>query len=221
MNIQYLKRSDKEELIIFFSGWGIESYSFLNIPSKSSILFISDYSKLDNINTINNYSANYKKITVISWSFGVLIYSIIKEELKFKSESEIAINGTLKPIDDRYGIPEKIFDKTLINLNQISINQFYSNMFNNEADSLRFLSNNTSRDLNSLNNELSKLKNYANNHSNITNNFNKVIISKQDKIIRFQNQLRFWDQRCKNISIIDSGHFPFYLWNQWEDILES
>lgn len=196
----------KEKLILFFTGWGMDENSVKLEKNNYDLITLFDYK---NINTdFLEKVENYKEIYVIAWSMGVIFASYFINKIKNIKKS-MAINGTLKIIDDKFGINTKIFDATLKNLNKNTINDFFNNMgysdflppkrdFNNQLEELKFI-----KDF------------YFKNNFNA--NFDKIIIVKKDIIIPFKNQKRYWENN--NIVILDSGHYVFNLFNSWEDII--
>ena len=199
-------REMKEKLILFFSGWGMDENSVKLEQNNYDLIALFDYK---NINTdFLEKAKNYKEVYIIAWSMGVIFASYFMDKIKNIKKS-IAINGTLKIIDDKFGISTKIFDATLKNLNKNTINDFFNNMgysyfippkrdFNNQLEELKFI-----KDF------------YFKNNFNA--NFDKIIIGKKDIIVPFKNQKRYWENN--NIVILDSGHYVFNLFNSWEDII--
>ena len=56
--------------------------------------------------------------------------------------------------------------------------------------------------------------------SNIIYNYfyDKALISSYDKIIPTKNQINFWQDKI-SIEMLESGHFPYYNFESWNDIL--
>lgn len=182
------------------------------------ILICSDYQDLSPL--CNDKLKNYSDITIIAWSMGVFAANKLKKYLNNVSLS-IAINGTLKPIDDKYGIPEAIFEATLNNFNAETREKFYKRMFKNNEDFEKFLLNQSKRSANDQKRELITLQNYIIKENGSKNCFDRVIIGKYDKIIPAKNQIRFWNETEKsNPVIIEEGHYPFFRWQNYEEIIE-
>jgi biotin synthesis protein BioG len=187
--------------------------------SDYDILVCSNYQDLSlfNIEELRNYN----NIIIIAWSMGVFAAGMLKKYLDNVSLS-IAINGTLKPIDDKYGIPETIFAATLNNFNADTREKFYKRMFKDNENLEKFLTNQPKRNAEDQKNELISLQNYIINENDSTNCFDRVIISKYDKIIPAKNQLNYWREVEKlNPTVIEEGHYPFFLWQSFEEIINS
>ena len=50
--------------------------------------------------------------------------------------------------------------------------------------------------------------------------YDTAIISNNDIIIPSKNQINFWSDKVKNIKMLESGHFPFYNFKSWDEILK-
>ncbi len=234
MNIYHNNKNDND-LIIFFSGWGIDYRTFLKINTHQSLLIISDYNSINKFKQINSILSKYKNHFVITWSFGVFVYTNILDRININPLKVIAINGTAYPIDNNYGIPERIFNITASNLTKESLIKFDHNCFDNEIHYKTNLESTPRRDISSLYSELLNLQDvYYNKSQTISDNsktpsktpknynFDTAYISTNDRIFSYKNQLNYWTTQTNTvIKEINTGHFPFYLWNRWEDLIES
>lgn len=204
MKYKWLTQNYKNDnLIYFFNGWGMDE-SVLNIlkkPLNTDILMFYDYQNLEINNDVFDECLKYKNKYLISWSMGVMISTIFAHKLG-KLNKKIAINGTIKPIDDNYGILKKIYDLTINNFNQSSCEKFINRMFVKNGSFIL-----PKRTLDELKNELLSLKTYKGDE-NIS--FDLVYISEYDKIITSKNQLNFWKNRNEKIVMLNCGHFPFF-----------
>ncbi len=220
MKNSWLSKNDSEKLILFFNGWGMDCNIVKHLnPSCYDVLMFNEYYSTDidtgTIETINNY----KEVNVISWSFGVWASSFIIDKIN-NLKSVIAINGTLKPIDDYEGIAEKILNLTLKNFSEENYKKFFSNMFY-DKNKINFEKSST-RDFKELLEELKLIKKmYSyNQYSDKTAFFNKVFISNKDKIFSPKNQINFWSKNEDTKKImLDDGHYIFDLFNNWEEII--
>ena len=203
MKYKWLNAQNNESLIVFFNGWGMDESIVKHLEFDNfDVLMFYDYNNLDlkfNLQTLENYNNKY----LIAWSMGVMVASLFK----ILYNSKTAVNGTLKPIDDKYGIPEKIYDLTIKGFNTKSANLFIQKMYNNTTGIPTI-----NRDLENIKNELSALKNY---NADIKFSYNKFIISDNDKIIPTRNQVNFWGQKPN----IKEGHCPFNSFHKWSNLL--
>lgn len=219
MKYCWLNKNNSSKLIIFFSGWGMDKNSVILNYNDFDLIVFYDYQDLVIDNDLITEFSKYTESYIISWSMGVIISTILTKNLN-NIQKNIAINGTLKIIDNNFGIAEKIFNATLNNLTSESIKDFFKNMFYDDFKLPK-------RDFNSQLNELKSIQNFYknnnfenNNFENNNfknNNFDKVIISKKDIIVPYKNQKKFWENN--NCVFLDSGHYPFHLFKSWEDII--
>lgn len=203
MEYRWLNRKNNKELIIFFNGWGMDESVVSHLDCGNyDVLMFYDYNSLNtdfNFQQLNEYSKKH----LVSWSMGVMTATLFD----INPDSAIAINGTLKPIDNQFGIPERIYDLTIKGFNQKGAERFIRSMFDKEVTTI-----NIKRNLDNQKSELAVLKTYS---ANSDFQYSKVYISDNDKIIPTKNQCAYWN-KVPNLS---SGHCPFFLFNKWEDVL--
>ncbi|MDD3593043.1 MAG: DUF452 family protein [Candidatus Gastranaerophilales bacterium] len=208
---QFFSDKDSDELIVFFCGWGMDERPFSLFQTNKDVLFLYDYENAD----INFDFSKYSKKYLIAFSYGVFMSALCNLP---DFDLKIAINGTLKPIDKTYGIPPKIFELTLNNMTLETAVKFRRSLFRNEEDFQNFNKNLPVRSLESSLNELDCIKKAAFSNQNLTTGFDKIIVSKFDKIFPTKNQLNFWGEN-ENIVQINAGHFLFYNFKSFEDII--
>lgn len=184
---------------------------------KFDILIFYDYSNLS-FEKIFDFK-KYKNIYIIAWSFGVWAYSEVQKSFYFGHSKSIAINGTLMPVDNIYGIPKDVFYGTIKNFSYQNRDKFYKRIFKSPDEFRNFLEIKPSRDIESQFGELQSLKNLIENSIKNFSKFDIVLISDSDRIFPPKNQINFWEEKCR-YKIIKGGHFPFFKWSLWEDIIE-
>lgn len=203
MKYKWLNKKDNNKIIIFFNGWGMDEkiVEHLN-PENYDVLMFYDYNSLET-NFKFNQPDNYDDKYLIAWSMGVMIATQFDIKYTYKT----AINGTLKPIDNNFGIPEKIYDLTIRGFSQTGLKKFITNMGLDPSFSEKI-----NRDFEEQKSELSALKKY---HSNSDFKYDRIILSDNDKIIPTKNQSAFWGIEPNT----KSGHSPFHLYEKWSDLL--
>lgn len=221
MKSYWLIKKNNPKLLLFFSGWGMDEHPFLRIDSQVYDVFMFyDYSIISNFDNkeIEDIINKYRSVDLIGWSMGVWAASYLLKNYKHKFENAIALNGTLFPIDDNYGIPDKIYQLTIDNFSDTGRKLFNKRMCVKSEIFNEFENTKPQRSIEELKQELIVLKESILNNQIDNNIYNKALISKNDKIIPFENQMRFWDGKiCCNI--LEGPHFMFYNWKKWEDII--
>lgn len=214
MQSHWLNKQNNNKIIIFFTGWSFDymPFEFLNCEDFD-VLIIYDYNDLE-----LPQIPEYKEYFLISWSMGVYTSYLLKDKLP-KFTKKIAINGTPFPVNDEYGIPLKPFILTLRHAKTGLEGKFYQNIFNSEEEYARYNKTQVERTIENrvseLNNLYSKIKT-----TNISyqNYFDTAIISNNDKIIPTKNQMNFWKGKA-DIKTVESGHFLYYNFTSWNEIL--
>lgn len=204
----WLNKKNNSKVIVFFNGWGMDEKVVSNLDIEDYDIFqVCDYTNLTDIE--ENFS-NYSEKILVCWSMGVFVSNCYFDILK-NFDRKIAINGTLKPIDDNFGIPENIYDLMIENFNELTVQKFMkkmtlSNIFENYQ----------SRSNEELKQELISIKNIR-----IENklNFDKVIVSLKDKIIPSKNQLNYWHNSGINPVETDTPHYLFDKYSKWSELL--
>ncbi|BDD04070.1 DUF452 family protein [Aureibacter tunicatorum] len=211
---------DSNNLIIFFNGWGMDISPFKHLHSNDfDLLHIFDYSDSNHQDMIDERRINeYKNVVLISWSLGVWKSNqFLNHNKGVRCDKKIAINGTLQPINDQFGIPEKIFLGTLENLNERNLLKFRKRMCFKSPGETFFFEHLPTREFENVKTELKELFDDIKSESNVFANFDKAVISENDLIIPSNNQHSFWDGKTDIITLNDS-HYPFHLWKSWDEI---
>ena len=216
MQYHWLNKQNNNKLIIFFAGWSFDykPFEFLNCDNYD-VLMLYDYNSFDIPLNIPEYDKNY----LISWSMGVFTAYILRNNLP-EFTQKIAINGTLLPVDNDFGIPERPFLLTLKHAKTGLGKKFYENIFQTQEEFERYMRNPLERPIDNRVDELKSLyKKIKAEKIDYQTYYDKAIVSRFDKIIPPQNQINFWQQNNTPCTILETGHFPYYNFTCWNDIL--
>lgn len=118
--IKFLKNEGSRRLILIFTGWGTgpELYTDIDIPGWDvAVVFRIDRKPLD-MSALEGYYTIY----LFAWSLGVYM-----ADIKLPPERitrAFAINGSVAPVHDSYGIPVEIFRGTADNLTPRNLTRF-------------------------------------------------------------------------------------------------
>ncbi|MFI3322141.1 MAG: DUF452 family protein [Rikenellaceae bacterium] len=204
MVIEWVKREENNtKLVIFFSGWSCEIAQFKDILcfDGSDTLFISDYREITDFR-YSEYS-KYSDVKVVAWSFGVFIASLIKMPPNWL---KIAINGTLLPVNNLYGIPEKGFELTLKSIIKGGITKFNTRI----SRGVEHYFKSTTKDNKSLFDELENLYIESKRKESINKKWDVAVICTTDLIFPAENQRNFWQENgVKKIIEFNLPHYPF------------
>ena len=216
----WLHKNNNDKLVAFFNGWSMDNNPLSHLSAvKYDVIMFFDHHNPD-IETLKTLIPNnYSEIILIGWSMGVWMGQYFKNHFN-KVTFSIAINGTLEPINHEYGIPADIFDITIKNFTPENRERFYKRMFSSSKDFKKFKEVQPDREFSNQKKELEFLKEFISKTDlNTANAYDKAIVCKLDKIFPAKNQLNYWRKTGTAYITLDSGHYPFFLWQIWENLL--
>lgn len=247
MQSKYLYHNIQENvpykrLIMFFAGWGMDEKPFRHIKSENyDIIIFYNYSRFgfgECVTPFFNLFNTYSQIHIIAYSMGVWGASVAFEKfldsldkscspqmihrIMKKIDRRIAINGTLFPVNNIWGIPHDIFTKTIENLPR-GMDKFILRMCGNKEIYSGYQQCLPERSAEDIKQELISVK--ENFYISNSLKWNKAIISAADNIFPTGNQLTFWeDYKISTnprleIKEIPGGHYPFSALTDWEEVL--
>ena len=216
MQFHWLNKQNNKDLIIFFAGWSFDENPFKFLDCGAfDVIIIYDYNSID-LPEID--LSPYKNINLIAWSMGVFVAYLLKDKLP-NFAKKIAINGTVKPVDDEFGIPQKPFILTLRHAKTGLEGKFYQNIFDSNEEFEKYLKTPVERTIENRETELKSLyERIKTTEINYDGFYDKALISAHDKIIPTKNQINFWQENSE-IEMLESGHFPYYNFKSWNEIL--
>lgn len=214
MQCHWLTKENNKKLIIFFTGWSFDYKPFEFLQSNGyDVLILYDYNNLE-----LPQIPLYQEYNLVSWSMGVFVAYLLKDKLPQFSK-KIAINGTPFPVNDEFGIPLKPFILTLRHAKNGLEGKFYQNIFEKDEEYKRYNLSPVERTIENRVFELNALYDRIKN-TNLSYNkyYDKALISTNDKIIPTKNQINFWQNNTET-ELLESGHFPYYNFKSWNEIL--
>lgn len=212
----HFQDNKSEELIVLFNGWGMDEKPYAPLFCKKyDILFVSDYSDLELEHGID--FSGYKKRFLICFSAGIFMSSYVKDKLPEFCQ-KIAVNGVLNLYDKEQGV-SRVALNDMKNLNLDNVLPFREKIIPDKDHLEIFTSNQPLRDLESCMKELDALESYYPKRKKEDLDFDKVLISKKDITIPVEHQLKSWHGH-NNVHFIEGGHFPFYNFSSFEEIIK-
>ena len=217
----WLNNQNNENLIVFFAGWSFDEKPFKFLQCNDfDVLFVYDYNDFKLPEELKNIK-NYKHKYLITWSMGVFVANLFKN-LFPDFEYKVAINGTISPVDNEFGIPIKMFELTLKHAKIGLEGKFYKNVFQTEEEFQEYSKTPVGRTIENRVSELENLYSEIKNHKEleIQKFYDFAIVSDFDKIIPPKNQIASHNQNKVRVLSLPYGHFPFYHYSKWNEILE-
>ncbi|HBG18492.1 MAG TPA: hypothetical protein DDY32_04250 [Desulfobulbaceae bacterium] len=217
MKASWLHNNDRKQLIIFCNGWGMDGNPFRHLASSDyDVYMLYDYRQLAPPEEMAQILPRYEEIHLIGWSMGVWAGQKLFAGQDIFNQT-LAVNGTLCPVHDSYGIPTEIFADTLAGFGEGARFKFYRRMCREKSNFRSFLTKQPQRSLEDQRQELAALGQMADCTPVDQALYRKVIIAEYDWIIPSENQQNFW--RDKNVTLISGFHYLFNLWQSWDHLL--
>ncbi|MFI3291218.1 MAG: DUF452 family protein [Opitutales bacterium] len=206
----WLKKNAFKKLVIFFSGFASDESLLqdFKVQADSDLLMFCDYENLDFPKL-----PEYESVSVVAWSFGVWVANYFRDKIE-NASGFTCINGSPFAVDDERGILNTVFDATVENFTESAKEKFFLRTCLNRKyyqEHSQYLSSLGAERLKSQLEFLGKAFR-ANNY--YVGKWDKVIISKQDKIFPLQNLLKVFP----NAEIVEGAHFNLEL---IESVLKS
>ncbi len=219
MKHHWLHKQQKSKLLFFCNGWGMDSEPVKHLVSESyDVLMFYDYSNLETAIDIAELIATYQATALISWSMGVWAGQQIFGGMRQLLSSSLALNGTLCPIDDTYGIPEKTVCATYDRFDEKQRLKFYFRMCRTRDLYKKFIKNQPKRSVANQKQELHSLLENAICSPQEKPVYKRALVAARDLIIPTKNQLQFWPEKI--VKRVDGSHFLFYAYSSWDELLK-
>lgn len=205
--------NEAQNLIVFFAGWGCDEKQFVNLKdAKSNVLILFDYQNLE----LNFDFAKYNKMSLIAYSAGVFVASIMGNKLP-RFEKKIAVCGNPYLFDEKWGLNKK----TVEMLEKIDLNNYLDfrreYMVETDEEYEEYNRLQSLRSIESCQQELDKLKYfYETNKSKIKSEFDGVLLAENDRLFRLEAQLEFYKNKAKVIPM--TRHHIFFMFTSFEQM---
>ncbi len=216
--MNYLKKSKSRQLILFFNGWGMDENAVRHLKTGNyDLIECHDYATLS---FDENKIADYDAVYVPAWSLGVWVAAYCLQNSSLPVKKSIAINGTLRAVDDDYGIPPGIFKATLEGWNDKNRERFYRRMMGGSKALEAGHSKLGNRSFSNQKQELASLSQRFDQKNTPDYIFDTAIIGENDAIFSKKKQLNYWKSKalCKHV---DMPHYPFLYYQSWDEIIEA
>ena len=218
MQTVWIHHNHHRECILFFSGWGMDAAPFRFLPAaRHDLCMFSDYRHLQPVDL--KPFAGYERLHLVAWSMGVWVAGHLLAEQATCFASSTAIGGTLTPVDKQCGIPPESYGDMVDHFNQDVLNSFYRNMFDDEDQLSRFLTNRPQRSLQELRDEMVAFRDAFIRSGPGRDIYSQKIITSRDRIFSGRNQMRAWGKGCGTVR--NWPHFPFFLLADWQELVPS
>lgn len=202
----FIRRSDRERLMLFFGGWGTDE-RLLDFPLPENgmdIMLCCDYRSLDFDASL---VTRYRSISLLAWSMGVWVADHVLGGMPLPLERKVAFNGTQFPMDDARGIPVNVFKGTLDGFSETVLAKFRRRMCASSESLHRFMEHASRRCAGELREELQSL--YDSVTQSVVHNrlgWDKAVVGQCDRIFPPGNQLAAWHDMAE-VQVVDAAHY--------------
>lgn len=216
MRIEWLRQKGGRRVIVFFNGWGMDRQVIAHLKPDCDLLVCYDYRQLVPVEM--PVLSAYAECIVVAWSMGVWAAANVWSRQNSLPSRAIALNGTERPVHDKYGIPERIYLLTEKGMNEEGREKFFARMFTETEERECFTAHKPERELREQTEELSLIHKQSTELKNSIS-WHKVYVSEKDIIFPKINQLNWWQGKT-DIRLLQGGHFPFYRFSSWNEIID-
>ena len=194
MKSKWIRRDGNKMLILFFGGFACDEkiLSRSCVPADCDMVMFFDYRSLD---FDFDFSA-YAEVSVVAWSFGVWVADFLAKKIG-RTFMRVAINGSPFPVDDSFGIPVSIFEKTLSAFDERSKERFLRRVCGGSGEYSELEGLMTSRSASELRDELLFLKGAFAREKFEKKPWDTVIVARNDKIFPLENLKRVWGESAQ------------------------
>lgn len=213
MQFNWLNKQNNETIILFFNGWGMDAGCVTALACTGfDLLEIHDYSTIASLPELSAY----KQTILVAWSLGVFVAA----QCRIPADLAIAINGTLRPLDEHYGIQPAIFQGTINSWDERGRNKFNRRMCGDRDTLAHFNAVPPCRSIEATQQELMIIAASVQVNPVPDNVFDKAIVGLKDRIMPSPAQMAFWQQTTTDIINVNGPHYLFNRWSSWKDLID-
>lgn len=206
MRAEWLQRGASDRLILVLSGWAVGPAPFRHLRGAADVLVLWDWRDLSPVNWPMNWRRGYGRIDLLAYSFGV--GAACRMALPADAGLRVAACGSGWPCDDRLGIPPATLRATEAGLDAEALRRFARRA---GVPAL------PGADLPALRAELRAVMGWAD--APAVPRFDRILLGARDRIFPPENLNRAWQAQAARLRILPSGHNPFALMRDWDEVL--
>ncbi len=210
MKYALVSRRHSRRLIILFAGWGMDEHPFaeLSLPGYD-IAVLWDYTD-ENIDS--PFWDGYAEICVLAWSYGVYFAArFISGHPELPLTARVAVNGTMHPVHENFGIPPALYNATLGAISDAAVKKFYRRMCGGASAFESFSSKMPQRSVESLSGELAAIGAKYTSEGAPRCEWDKAFVYASDLIFPPGAQKSAW-QGSAEIIECKGAHLPDFQW---------
>lgn len=218
MRTEWLIKKGNRRLVLFFNGWGMDAQAVAHLGGACDVWMAYDYRVLESVDLPDVRA--YGEVCVVAWSMGVWAAANVVPQLPVAPGRAVALNGTEHPVDDRWGIPERVYRLTERGMNAAGREKFVGRMLADAAEAERFAESKPARSLEEVCGELTAIREQSAVRREEMK-WHKAYVSEQDVIFPAASQRAWWQGRAERVCGLAGGHYPFYRFGSWDEIIDD
>ncbi len=219
MKIRFLQHRGGPGLRLFFHGWSMDCHTVEMLdPAGEDLLVVWDYTGLDPAELAQELAV-YSSIRLAAWSLGVWAAARVLGELGLRPAEAVAINGTLRPIHEEYGIAPELFRGTIENWPEERARERFLLRMCGSRSGLDALTR-PERTPASQQSELAALERAITTSAEPVDFYTRAVIGSGDRIFPAAAQRKFWAQTDTPIAELDLPHCPFAGLTAFEEVFD-
>lgn len=183
-------------LTIFVLGWAADWRVLGGLPADGDVVALYDFREIGEWRVPSGYTYIY----MYAWSFGVLAAEKIFTQ-GHKFTRAVALNGTPKPVDERFGIAPRRMAATLRGLAAGGMEAFERRAYAEHYDRLRGVLSPRGLDAN-----IQELNALCALDATPHIAWDAAVVGTRDEIFTAENQLAYWGALAQEV---DAPHYPF------------
>lgn len=206
MDGSWIKREGNPKLLVVVMGWSCDEHMLERFDIEGRDIYATyNYTDMETSNILTDCDFSvYERIELLAWSFGVWAAESVARLLP-RVDMAIALNGTPKPVDNRYGIHERSFKITVWAVDQMGLEKFNERMVGEYKED--FIP--AQRDIADQTNELKMLSDHFKGAAEPTIKWDVAVVGSLDNIIPPENMSRYWQEAGTEVISKEIYHYPF------------
>ncbi|MGL5683452.1 MAG: pimeloyl-ACP methyl esterase BioG family protein [Marinifilaceae bacterium] len=218
MKQEWIKQEGHENVIIFFNGWGMDHKVIAHLEGDFDILMCYNYKDIKQVTSPN--VKHYTKIYLVAWSMGVWAATQAITKWGFTPHRSVAINGTSCPIDNCFGIPQRVYLLTERTMSDKGRKLFTERMFTIPSECEKWSHLIANRGLIDVCEELTSIREQWNGIA-ISTKWDKIIVAQEDAIFPTKNLLAWAEtQEAAHVIKTAGGHYLWHTYTHWNELID-
>ncbi|WP_274571872.1 pimeloyl-ACP methyl esterase BioG family protein [Neisseria leonii] len=217
MRIEYLVSAGGGEAVLYFSGWSFTPDAVRHLAAPEGCDVLACWAYGDSLPDMDLTA--YRRVRIVAWSMGCLMAERAAAHWRARGllcgevVSAVAVNGTPKPRDRRFGIAPAVFDAVLARLTP----QRYAAFRQSCGAAAAHLA---ARPFDGAAAELAALVRHTAAPAAEPLPWCRALVGLRDRVFPPSAQQRYWQPRCA-VGTADAPHYLFDRYRDWQQLWQG